>query len=298
MGQSPLELQFESSKNTQAVSGHTDASTITEVGQYPQFPPKKPPRMFLKSSQNVSQNPAVLNVSLCVQHNFLESENQSSVNDHNLIVTAVLNSQNNECQNLSIILDESCFSNASDNSNNNESNKEIDNYCSSLPPQDSGFSSGSIIKKSISLNTSKFLPHKNDSDSGFASTSLKKSLSLSSQLQMTQMSSKTKSLSTLYHPFKFPQDTMSPSSPCSSQGHPINLEFVTDEFYIDESMPSSLSIEGTTSQGEMSRQLEQANNVIALFQVYRVRTRLFLYCYSSSFVCCCAFRGFVRLTNI
>lgn len=257
--------------------------------------------MFLKSSQSASQNPAVLNVSLCVQHNFLESsENQTNVNDHNLIVTV-----NHECQNLSIILDESCFSNSSDNI---ETNKEIiDNYCSSLPPQDSGFSSGSLIKKSISLNTSKFLPHKNDSDSCFSSTSLKKSLSLTSQQQMSQiLASKTKSLSTLYHqnaPCKFPQDTMSPSSPCSSQGHPINLEFVTDEFYIDESMPSSLSIEGTTSQGELSRQLEQANNVIALFQVYctsrTVYSVLFvLFC----FVSVCSFRkfvyGFVQLTNI
>lgn len=64
-------------------------------------------------------------------------------------------------------------------------------------------------------------------------------------------------------------ELLSPCSPCSSQGHPQAIEFVTDEFYIDESMPSSLSIEGTTqSQGELSRQLDQANTVIALFQVH------------------------------
>lgn len=63
--------------------------------------------------------------------------------------------------------------------------------------------------------------------------------------------------------------SMSPSSPCSSQGRQPAVEFVNDEYYIDESLPSSLSIEGTTtqSQGELSRQLEQANSVIALFQV-------------------------------
>lgn len=67
-----------------------------------------------------------------------------------------------------------------------------------------------------------------------------------------------------------PPGSLSPSSPCSSQGRQQASEFVNDEYYIDESLPSSLSIEGTTtqSQGELSRQLEQANSVIALFQVF------------------------------
>lgn len=65
-------------------------------------------------------------------------------------------------------------------------------------------------------------------------------------------------------------NSLSPSSPCSSQGRQQGVEFVNDEYYIDESLPSSLSIEGTTtqSQGELSRQLEQANSVIAIFQVF------------------------------
>lgn len=53
------------------------------------------------------------------------------------------------------------------------------------------------------------------------------------------------------------------------QGHqPVNNEFVTDEFYIDESLPSSLSIETTgQSHGEFVRQLDTANNVVAMLQV-------------------------------
>lgn len=78
--------------------------------------------------------------------------------------------------------------------------------------------------------------------------------------------------SPLNYPSKtlIPPGSLSPSSPCSSQGRQQTVEFVNDEYYIDESLPSSLSIEGTTtqSQGELSRQLEQANSVIALFQVF------------------------------
>ncbi|KAK5646238.1 hypothetical protein RI129_004702 [Pyrocoelia pectoralis] len=58
-------------------------------------------------------------------------------------------------------------------------------------------------------------------------------------------------------------EQLSPSSP--TQGHQPN-EFITDEFYIDESLPSSLSIETGQSQGEFCRQLDTANNVVALLQ--------------------------------
>lgn len=57
-------------------------------------------------------------------------------------------------------------------------------------------------------------------------------------------------------------------SPNSPLGHQPN-EFVTDEYYIDESLPSSLSIETGQSQGEFVRQLDTANNVVALLQVFK-----------------------------
>lgn len=56
-------------------------------------------------------------------------------------------------------------------------------------------------------------------------------------------------------------------SPNSPVGHQPN-EFVNDEYYIDESLPSSLSIETGQSQGEFVRQLDTANNVVALLQVF------------------------------
>ncbi|RZB40644.1 RB1-inducible coiled-coil protein 1, partial [Asbolus verrucosus] len=55
----------------------------------------------------------------------------------------------------------------------------------------------------------------------------------------------------------------SPNSPV--MGHQQN-DFVNDEFYIDESLPSSLSIETGQSQGEFVKQLDTANNVVALLQ--------------------------------
>jgi RB1-inducible coiled-coil protein 1 len=56
----------------------------------------------------------------------------------------------------------------------------------------------------------------------------------------------------------------SPNSPV--MGHQ-QTDFVNDEFYIDESLPSSLSIETGQSQGEFVKQLDTANNVVALLQV-------------------------------
>lgn len=78
--------------------------------------------------------------------------------------------------------------------------------------------------------------------------------------------SRSKSLSphTPQSPKDLQVEQLSPSSPI--QGHQPN-EFITDEFYIDESLPSSLSIEAAQSQGEFVRQLDTANNVVALLQV-------------------------------
>lgn len=80
---------------------------------------------------------------------------------------------------------------------------------------------------------------------------------------------RSKSLSP--HTPQSPKDALieqpSPISP--SHGH--QTEFVTDEFYIDESLPSSLSIEnGQQSQGEFVKQLDTANNVVALLQVFNM----------------------------
>ncbi|KAK9872246.1 hypothetical protein WA026_017047 [Henosepilachna vigintioctopunctata] len=55
----------------------------------------------------------------------------------------------------------------------------------------------------------------------------------------------------------------SPKSPVA--GHQTS-DFVNDEFYIDESLPSSLSIETGQSQGEFGKQLDTANTVVALLQ--------------------------------
>ncbi|XP_018336634.1 RB1-inducible coiled-coil protein 1 isoform X4 [Agrilus planipennis] len=69
--------------------------------------------------------------------------------------------------------------------------------------------------------------------------------------------------SVLQSPIK--NEHISPISPI--QGCQPANEFVTDEYYIDESLPSSLSIEtGGHSQGEFVRQLDNANNVVALLQ--------------------------------
>ncbi|KAJ8961273.1 hypothetical protein NQ318_008958 [Aromia moschata] len=58
----------------------------------------------------------------------------------------------------------------------------------------------------------------------------------------------------------------SPNSPVL--GHQPANDFINDEFYIDESLPSSLSIEAGNSQGEFVKQLDTANNVVALLQHY------------------------------
>lgn len=76
---------------------------------------------------------------------------------------------------------------------------------------------------------------------------------------------RSKSLSP--HTPQSPRDGEYMASPTTVQGHqPVN-EFVTDEFYIDESLPSSLSIETGHSHGEFVRQLDTANNVVAMLQV-------------------------------
>lgn len=60
-----------------------------------------------------------------------------------------------------------------------------------------------------------------------------------------------------------PKGGETPNSPVLGHQH----DFVSDEFYIDESLPSSLSLETGHSQGEFVKQLDTANNVVALLQV-------------------------------
>ena len=45
-------------------------------------------------------------------------------------------------------------------------------------------------------------------------------------------------------------------------------EFVNDEYYIDESLPSSLSMDAGQCHGEYVKQLDTANNVVAILQVF------------------------------
>lgn len=72
------------------------------------------------------------------------------------------------------------------------------------------------------------------------------------------------------HTPQSPKDLpVSPVSPVL--GHQQAGDFTNDEFYIDESLPSSLSIETGNSQGEFVRQLDTANNVVALLQVHPTR---------------------------
>ncbi|EFA03165.2 hypothetical protein TcasGA2_TC013085 [Tribolium castaneum] len=76
--------------------------------------------------------------------------------------------------------------------------------------------------------------------------------------------SRSKSISP--HTPQSPKDIIQGESPNSPvMGHQQN-DFVNDEFYIDESLPSSLSIETGQSQGEFVKQLDTANNVVALLQ--------------------------------
>lgn len=77
--------------------------------------------------------------------------------------------------------------------------------------------------------------------------------------------------------FLFRSKSISPHTPQSPKGESPNSpvmghqhnDFVNDEFYIDESLPSSLSIETGQSQGEFVKQLDTANNVVALLQVFQ-----------------------------
>lgn len=87
------------------------------------------------------------------------------------------------------------------------------------------------------------------------------------QIQNQHNILRSKSLSP--HTPQSPKDSHTEQqSPNSPMGHQPN-EFLTDEFYIDESLPSSLSIETGQSQGEFVRQLDTANNVVALLQVFK-----------------------------
>lgn len=296
VGQSPLELQFESKSTNLSRPGTHDVSTLTEVGLY-NVPPKKPPRMFLKTSidsqtnkllnyfnpensgnpenpgnpanfanpenpetknylNNSAHNPfidgtAVLQISTCVQHNCQQPETNTKSEIIEMIGA-----------NTTVV---DYFSQKDyHKQHKNESIFFARNSCST--GEDSGYSNSSM-KKSMSLVSS-------EQNFPLMTPQLKKSLSLTSpykvSCKMPNSYTKVMPADVKFIPGDtklIPQDSLSLCSPCSSQGHQ-NLEFVTDEFYIDESMPSSLSIEGTSSQGEISRQLEQANNVIALFQVY------------------------------
>lgn len=83
-----------------------------------------------------------------------------------------------------------------------------------------------------------------------------------------------------------PQQLSSPISPqpppnSLPAGHqPVNTapnEFCNDDFYIDESLPSSLSCEQGHSQGGgeyVRQQLDTANNVVALLQVPTIINRI------------------------
>lgn len=134
-----------------------------------------------------------------------------------------------------------------------------------LPPQRAMSFSGS--------NTESFANLKNSSLESINELSSLKNFSSntdscfnSHHQQMHCFVSHSKSLSphTPQSPKDLQGDLFSPTSPI--QGHQLN-EFVNDEFYIDESLPSSLSIETGQSQGEFVRQLDTANNVVALLQV-------------------------------
>lgn len=70
-------------------------------------------------------------------------------------------------------------------------------------------------------------------------------------------------------------------------------DFLNDEFYIDESLPSSLSIETGHSQGDyIVKQLDTANSVVALLQV-----SIILY-YNRSMYVSFAFRLFFYLFSL
>lgn len=64
----------------------------------------------------------------------------------------------------------------------------------------------------------------------------------------------------------------SPHSPFLGHQEPFSSsanDFLSDEYYIDESLPSSLNSETGHSQGDyMVKQLDTANSVVALLQVY------------------------------
>lgn len=110
------------------------------------------------------------------------------------------------------------------------------------------------------------------------------------QMQSGFLRSKSLSPHTPQSPRDCGEYVISPTMLASQQqqqqlGHqPVN-EFATDEFYIDESLPSSLSIETGHSHGEFVRQLDTANNVVAMLQVdfSDVMSKLWLMCLETFF---------------
>lgn len=97
------------------------------------------------------------------------------------------------------------------------------------------------------------------------------------------ISSRSKSISPHQTP-QSPQEGVLPNlnSPHSPfLGHQTANDFLNDEYYIDESLPSSLSIETGQSQGDyIVKQLDTANSVVALLQVSIFLIDNKLFCHS------------------
>lgn len=237
--QSPLDLHFD--KDIPSPRTKTqDVATITEVGERSQLPPKKPPRIFQKLQQHSSttntHNPLSIdtstsqfNLSAQGQRTFSYSGSQSNTTDS---FTNIKNPSIDSIDDLSSLRNlpvtmESCY-----NSHHHQQQQQ-------QQMQQQG-----VLASAVGVTIS--------GDGG-------------GERSAFPVSARTPSSPRDVHI----NEQQSPTSPVQVHQQ-VGGEFVTDEYYIDESLPSSLSMEaagGGQSQGEFAKQLDTANNVVALLQV-------------------------------
>lgn len=241
--QSPLDLHFD--KEIPSPRAKTqDVGTITEVGERgPQLPPKKPPRIFQKLQQQhssitsqqytpIETSTSPFNMSAHGQRTFSYSGSNTTDSFTN-IKHPSLDSMDDlsSLKNLPATLD-SCYNS---HHHQQQQQEQMQRNCT-------------VVTVSAMVD--------GDGDGSGTFTNVIHSKSASPH---TPPSPRDVHLN----------EQPSPTSPVQVHQQ-VGGEFVTDEYYIDESLPSSMSMEAAGaghSNGEFAKQLDTANNVVALLQV-------------------------------
>lgn len=216
-----------------------DVATITEVGERSPVPPKKPPRTFLnntKSQPHPSDELSSFTTNISLQRTLSVSSTQSNTESFTNVKHPSLDSidELTSLRNVNSNGD-SCF-----NSHHHQQQQM----------QNSIFFSTTTTTSSRSKSIS---PHTPQSPLGVVAPPASSSAAAAGGGY-----SAFPNLTSPHSPFLGHQSTY-----CGSAN-----DFLNDEFYIDESLPSSLSIETGHSQGDyIVKQLDTANSVVALLQV-------------------------------